>query len=610
MNETLAQKLDAVPAAPGVYQFKDKSAKVIYVGKANNLRSRVRSYFQKNIENPKTLALVKKIDDFDLIITDSEVEALVLENNLIKELKPRYNINLKDDKSFPYIRITNEPYPQVFPTRQVIQDGSKYFGPYTDVKNMKRSLRMITKIFKIRSCKYYIDDEVIEKKKIKVCLDYHIKKCDGPCEGLISEVDYQKLVRQVAKVLKGKTDELIEELKIEMDRYAGELNFEKAAELRDRINNLSIYSSKQKVVTNDFEDKDIISAAFEGKDVASTILNIRSGKLVGKKQLKLSAEPGDSETDIYNAIIKFYYNEYVEVPKEILLEVEPADSETLIDWLKSKAERKPKFVIPKRAGDSKALIKMCKQNALLQLKEIQLQKMKKEGNVPYALAALKRDLRLKNLPRKIECFDISNLQGTDTVAGMVVFVEGKPKKSLYRKFIINDVEGPDDFASMREVIHRRYSKLLEKNEPFPDLIMVDGGKGQLSSAVHVLDSLKVKNYEIIGLAKRLEEVFIPGISDAQTIPKTSSSLKLLQHIRDEAHRFAINFHRARREKRTFKTELTEINGIGDKIAEKLLQEFKSVKQIETASLDELVKCVGKVKGESVYKHFHFTLDEL
>ncbi len=606
MNEQLTNKLEGIPALPGVYQFKDKSSRVIYVGKAKNLRNRVRSYFQKNIDNPKTLALVKKIEDLELIITDSEVEALVLENNLIKELKPRYNINLKDDKSFPYIRITNEPFPQIFPTRQIIRDGSKYFGPYTDVKNMKRSLRMINKIFKIRSCKYYIDSEVIEKKKIKVCLDYHIKKCDGPCEGLISEVDYQKMVQQVIKVLKGKTDELIDELKVEMERYAANLNFEKAAELRDRINNLNIYSSKQKVVTNDFEDRDVISAAFEGKDVACTILNIRSGKLVGKKQLKLSAEPGDTEKDIYNAIIKFYYGEYVEVPKEILLEVEPTDSATLIDWLKSKAERKPKFVIPKIASESKALVKMCKQNAILQLKEIQLQKMKKEGNVPYALSALKRDLRLKHLPRKIECFDISNLQGTDTVASMVVFVDGKPKKSLYRKFIINDVEGPDDFASMREVIHRRYSKLIENDEPFPDLIMVDGGKGQLSSAVQVLNSLNAKNYEIIGLAKRLEEVFLPGISEAQTIPKTSSSLKLLQHVRDEAHRFAITFHRQRREKRTFRSELTEIKGIGDKIAEKLLKEFKSVKEIEKASLDDLIECIGKVKGELVYKHFHFT----
>ncbi len=603
MTETLKDKLNGVPALPGVYQYKDKSGKVIYVGKAKNLRNRVRSYFQKNIENPKTRALVSKIDDLELIITDSEVEALVLENNLIKELKPRYNVNLKDDKSYPYIRITKEPYPQVFATRQIVRDGSKYFGPYTDVKNMKRSLRLINKVFKIRSCKYYIDDEVIEKGKIKLCLDYHIKKCDGPCQGLISEKEYNRMVDQVAKVLKGKTDELIEELKFEMNNAAAKLQFEKAAEIRDRIENLSIYSSKQKVVTNDFEDKDIISAAIEGKDVAATILNIRSGKLVGKKQLKLSAAVGESEEDVYNAIVKFYYGEFVEIPKEILLDVEPTDSETLIEWLKPRAERKPKFIIPKKASEAKSLLNMCKQNAILQLKEIQLQRMKKDGNVPYALSALKRDLHLKNLPRKIECFDISNLQGTDTVASMVVFVDGKPKKSLYRKFIIKDVDGPDDFASMREVIERRYSRLLEENEPFPDLIMVDGGKGQLSSALQILKKLGAKDFEIIGLAKRLEEVFLPGISEAQNIPKTSASLKLLQHVRDEAHRFAITFHRHRRDKRTIRTELTEINGIGEKIAEKLLKEFKSVKQIKNKSLEELSRVIGKSKAEKVYEHF-------
>lgn len=606
MNEILAQKLEGVPALPGVYQYLDKNGKVIYVGKAKNLRSRIRSYFQKNILNPKTLVLVKKIEDMQVIITDTEVEALVLENNLIKKLKPRYNINLKDDKSYPYIRITNEPYPQIYPTRQIVKDGSKYFGPFTDVKNMKRSLRMINKIFKIRSCKYFIDDEVIKRKKIKLCLDYHIKKCDGPCEGLISQENYKSMTRQVVKVLKGKTDELIDELKLEMNRAAQNLKFEKAAELRDRIKNLDIYASKQKVVTSDFEDKDIISAAFEGRDVACTILNIRSGKLVGKKQLKLSAAPGDTEEDIYNAIIKFYYGEFVEVPKEILLDVEPTDMEILLVWLNSKAERKSKFVIPKKQSEAKSLLKMCGQNALLQLKEIQLQKMKKEGNIPYALSALKRDLHLNKLPRKIECFDISNLQGTDTVASMVVFVDGKPKKSLYRKFIIKDVNGPDDFASMREVVERRYSKLLKENIPLPDLIMVDGGKGQLSSAVNILNDLGVKRFEIIGLAKRLEEIFLPGISEAQTIPKTSSSLKLLQRVRDEAHRFAISFHRRRREKRTFQTELTEINGIGVKIAEKLLKEFKSVKEIEKASLEQLVKCAGKSKGELVFKHFHFT----
>ena len=603
INEDLKEKLNSVPALPGIYQFKDKNGRVIYVGKGKNLRNRVRSYFHSNVDSPKTLALVKRVRDFQIIVTDSEVEALVLENNLIKELKPRYNINLKDDKTFPYIRVTNEPYPQIFSTRQVIQDGSKYFGPYTNVKDMKQSLRMINQTFRIRSCKYYIDQDSIDKGKVKLCLDYHIKKCDGPCEGLISENDYRKMVDRVIQVLKGKTDELISELKGEMETFAENFEFEKAAQIRDMIDKLKVYASKQKIVSTDFGDRDIISAAVEGKDVACTILNIRNGRLIGQKRLKLSAEPDDELNDVYSAIIRFYYNEFVEVPKEIVLEVVPSDKDTLLEWLNSKADRKVKFVVPKIKSDTKSILNMCKQNAILQLKEIQLQKMKKEGNLPYVLSALKRDLRLNVIPRRIECFDISHIQGSDTVASMVVFVDGKPKKSLYRKFIIKSVEGVDDFASMREVIQRRYSKLKEENEPLPELIMVDGGKGQLSSAVEILNELGFKDYNIIGLAKRLEEIFFPSNPEAQTIPKTSSSLKLLQHLRDEAHRFAITFHRERRSKRTFKTELTEIKGIGMKAAEKLLTHFKSVNEIKKQSEEELAKVVGKAKAKLIVEYF-------
>ncbi|MBU0559507.1 MAG: excinuclease ABC subunit UvrC [Bacteroidetes bacterium] len=599
----LREKLESLPALPGVYQFIDSSDKVIYVGKAKNLRSRVRSYFQKNLDSPKTAIMVEKIRDFQLIITDSEVEALVLENNLVKDLKPRYNINLKDDKSFPYIRVTNEPFPQIFPTRNIIRDGSKYFGPFTDVKSMKASLRMINTTFKIRSCKFFIDDKSIEEKKVKLCLDYHIKKCDGPCEGLISEKEYNEMVSEVVKVLNGKTDQLIVELTDKMNLLSSQLNFEKAALLRDKIEQLRIYSSKQKVVSDDFEDRDIISIAVEGKDIASTILNIRSGRLVGKKQLHFTSEL-DSVPEIYSAVLKMYYEDFVEIPKELVIEELPEDFEVLNEWLSKRAEKKVKFFVPQRKSSTKSLLNMCKQNAILQLKEIQLQKMKKDGNLPYVLSALKRDLNLPVVPKKIECFDISNLQGTDTVASMVVFVDGKPKKSLYRKFIINSVEGPDDFASMKEVLQRRYSKLIEEGEQIADLIMVDGGKGQLSSATEILDELGIINYNIIGLAKRLEEVFHPGLPDPQTIPKTSSSLKLLQHLRDEAHRFAINFHRLRRDKRTLTSELNEIVGIGDKTVQKLLTETKGVDSIKQMDLEQLSKIVGKSKAEIVVDHFN------
>ena len=602
MNQLLETKLKNLPDSPGVYQFLNENGKVIYVGKARNLKNRVRTYFQKNIPSVKTQTLISKTADLEMIITDNEIEALVLENNLIKDLKPRYNVNLKDDKSYPYIKVTNEPFPRIYPTRRIIKDGSRYFGPYTDVKTMKSALRMINQVFKIRSCKLNITDEAIEKRKFRVCLDYHIKKCDGPCEGLISAKDYGEMVDEVTKVLRGQTDDLIKGLKNRMDTAVAQLEFEKAAELRDKIDHLSVISSKQKVVSDDFNDRDIIAAAYEGKDSACTVFNIRSGKLTGKKQLRLSMEPGEEAGDIYSAAVKFYYGEYVEVPKEIVLEEEPPDKETLEEWLGGKAERKVKITIPQR-GSLKSLVKMCKENAILQLKELQLQKMKNQGQVPYAVSALQRDLHLKVLPRQIECFDISNLQGSDSVASMVVFEDGKPKKSLYRKFIIKSVEGPDDFASMQEVIQRRYSKLKEENVPLPDLIMVDGGKGQLSSAVEILDELGFKDYNIIGLAKRLEEVFFPGRSEAESIPKTSSGLKLLQQVRDEAHRFAITFHRGRRSKRTIKTELTDIKGIGPSTAQILLKELGSLNVIKKSSFDQLSKLVGKKKADILIQHF-------
>ncbi len=610
MNSGLKSKIKNLPSNPGVYQFMNDKGKVIYIGKARNLKNRVKTYFSSGINSPKTSALVHKINDFELIVTDNEIEALVLENNLIKKFKPRYNVNLKDDKSYPFIKVTNELFPRIYPTRRVTKDGSKYFGPYTSVKDMKSSLRLINQLFKIRSCRLDITNEAIEKKKFKVCLDYHIKKCDGPCEGLVSVQDYNEMVNEVVKVLKGKTDDLINDLKIKMQKEGEILNFEKAAEIRDKIDHLQVISSKQKVVSDDFADRDVIAIAYEGKDASCSILNIRNGKLVGKKQLKLSIEGNEEIDEIYSSTVKFYYADYVEIPKEIVLEVKPSDSETLYEWLNWKVNNKQgnksakiKFIVPQKGG-LKSLVKMCKENASLQLKEIQIQKMKNEGRIPYSVAALQRDLRLNNLPKKIECFDISNLQGTDSVASMVVFEDGKPKKSLYRKFIIKDVVGPDDFSSMQEVIRRRYLKLLENNEQIPDLIMVDGGKGQLSSAVEVLDELGMNNYNIIGLAKRLEEVFFPNHSEPESIPKTSAGLKLLQQVRNEAHRFAITFHRDRRSKRTIKSELTDIKGIGSATAQTLLKNIGSIAEIKNSDFEKLAAVVGKKKAEILIKHFH------
>jgi len=602
MNSKLETNLKNLPSSPGVYQFINKSGNVIYVGKAKNLKNRVRSYFLDNPGSAKTVAMVSKIDDLQLVVTDSELEALILESNFIKELKPRYNVNLKDDKSFPFIKVTNELFPRIYPTRKVYNDGSKYFGPYTDVRSMRNSLRMINQIFKIRSCKLDLTEKNIADKKFKVCLDYHIKKCDGPCENLISASAYNEMVDEVVKLLKGKTDDLIKDLKTRMQSAVENLEFEKAAELRDKIEQLNSISSKQKIVNDDEEDRDIFAVAFEGKDSTCAVFNIRSGKLIGKKQLKLAIEEGEELANIYSAAIKFYYGDQVEIPREVIVEIPPEDTDALTEWLRMKSNKKTKIFVPQR-GDLKSLVKMCKENAILQLKEIQLQKMKNLGNVSYSVSALQRDLRLKTLPRKIECFDISNLQGTDSVASMVVFEDGKPKKSLYRKFIIKTVEGPDDFSSMREVIERRYTRLKEENQPLPDLIMVDGGKGQLSSAVEILDSLGFNNYNIIGLAKRLEEVFLPNNSDPELIPKTSSGLKLLQQIRDEAHRFAITFHRVRRSKRTIKSELTDIKGIGTETAKLLLERFGSLESIKQALQKELEEVVGKKKTEILLNHF-------
>ncbi len=602
MNPSLESKLKNLPDKSGIYQFFGDKTKIIYIGKAKNLRNRVRSYFQNNLESPKTQALVNKIRDIELIVTDSEIEALVLENNLIKKFKPRYNVNLKDDKSFPFIKVTKETFPRIYSTRNLLRDGAKYFGPYTDVKNMKASLKIINEVFRIRSCRLDLSQENIEKKKFKVCLDYHIKKCDGPCEGLYSQQDYNEMVSEAIKVLKGKTDDLIQELRQKMEQFVEALEFEKAAVLRDKIEKLSVLSSKQKIVSDDFEDRDIISVAYEGKDSSCSVFNIRSGKLISKKQLRFSVVENEELAEIYSAAIKFYYTDQTEIPKEVVVETEPVDLLLLEEWLSQKAERKIKLFIPQR-GELRSLVKMCKENAILQLKEIQIQKMKNLGNVPYVLSALQRDLRLKILPRKIECFDIANIQGSDSVASMVVFVDGKPKKNLYRKFIIKTVEGPDDFLSMQEVIGRRYSKLLKQNEALPDLIMVDGGKGQLSSAVEILNKLQIKNFNIIGLAKRLEEVYFPGNSEPESIPKTSSGLKLLQQVRDEAHRFAITFHRKRRSKRTIKTELTDIKGVGNLTAQKLLKEFGSLASVRNSELDAIAKIVGMKKAKLLNDYF-------
>lgn len=603
---TLVEKLDALPTNPGVYQFRNSDGKVIYVGKAKNLRNRVRSYFQEGRpRDAKTKVLVSKVVDLETIVTDSAVEALILEDTLIKKLKPRYNIMLRDDKTYPYVRVTNEPFPRIFPTRRIVRDGSRYFGPYTDVKYVRYLLKTLRSIFPIRSCDLNLNAETIGQKKFKVCLDYHIGKCEGPCEALVGKEHYNAMIEQVVQVLKGRTRDLEKSMREEMEIYAGKMMFEEAAKVRDRLEKVREYNAKQKVVSEDLTDRDIVSFAREDDDAAAVILKIREGRLVGKRQHYLSGVLAGSDEDILESIIREHYLKEQSVPEEVLVQFDPGeDFELLQQFLTDRrGEGRVRIVVPK-IGDKQKLVEMARANAELLLGELKLQRMKRADMIPHSLQSLGRDLRLKHPPRRIECFDNSNLHGTDPVSSMVCFVDGKPRRSEYRKFKVRGVEGPDDFASMREVVTRRYKRVLQEGLALPDLIVIDGGKGQVSAAAESLKELDLDHIPLIGLAKRLEEIVVPGQSDTLLLPKSSSSLRLLQQIRDEAHRFAITFHRTLREKRTIQTELTQIPGVGARTAKKIIEMFGSARGASAATLEELQQKLGTKTGSAVFDYFH------
>jgi excinuclease ABC subunit C len=604
VSEDLRFKLENLPRSPGVYQFKNEDGKVIYVGKAKNLRNRVRSYFQdKGVADPKRDILVSKIAGLELLVTDSEVEALLLENNLIKEHSPRYNIRLKDDKSYPYIVVTNEPFPRVFPTRNIRRDGSRYYGPYTDVKAMHLMLRTIRSIFPIRSCDYLLNAETIARGSVRVCLDFHIRKCEGPCEGHVSLEHYRAMIEQVEQLLKGKTRALQQQLESEMHDCAERLEFEKATDLRNRLHALKTYQDKQKVASSDFKDRDIVAMARREGDAVGVVFRVRDGKIVGKQHFPFTGAEIESDADIVEHIIHRYYTKTLDIPPEIVVPEELESREALEQWLQERAGMRLQLTVPK-IGDKVKLLGMCRANAAFILDEILLQKLKNADTLPKSVEMLQTDLHLPRLPRRIECFDISHFQGAETVASMVCFLDGKPRKSEYRKYGIRTVEGVDDFASMREVVHRRYSRLLEEGQSLPDLIVIDGGKGQLSSAVEVLHELGLAAQPVIGLAKRLEEVFVPGESLPMNIAKTSAGLRLLQRIRDEAHRFAITYHRERRSRSTLQTELEEIEGVGPKRAQTLLTAFGSVRAVQEVDLEALAAQIGWSAAKNVHRHFH------
>jgi len=608
-RETLAEKLASLPTSPGVYRFSNAAGTVIYVGKARNLRNRVRSYFNSQGRQPgKTAVLVSHIADLNIIITSSEVEALILENNLIKELKPRYNVNLKDDKSYPYVVITNERFPRIFLTRQVRRDGSLYFGPYTEASQLRLILDLIGSIFPVRSCKYKLTEEAVAAGKYRVCLDYHIHKCKGPCEGLQSEEEYQAMIGEIVTLLKGKTSRLIRDLTAEMQEKAAELKFEEAATLKAQIEGLKRYAERQKVVSNEPVDRDVFAIATGEEDACGVIFRIREGKLIGSRHTYLTNTGSTTLPSLLASFLEHYYLETPDlIPQEIFLQAELPEEEleALRQLLASRqtGQRLVRFTVP-RIGEKAQLIAMCLDNAEHHLHEFMVQK-RLRGEMSRkspALESLKQVLHLDKLPERIECFDNSHFQGTDYVSSMVTFVSGKPKKSDYRKFKLKSFEGSDDYAAMHEAVTRRYSGTLAEELPMPDLVLIDGGKGQVNVAWEALQELDIE-VPVAGLAKRLEEIFVPNERDPYNLPKTSPALKLLQQLRDEAHRFAITYHRKLRSDRTIRTELTGIKGVGEKSAEKLLSRFGSVETVAKASIEELSEVTGRKTAESIYRYF-------
>ena len=582
MEKTLKEKLIQAPVDSGVYQFYNSKKKIIYIGKAKNIRNRIRTYFQRSKnQSTKTTVLVKHIHSIDWIVVRNEVEALMTEAYLIKKYQPRYNIALKDDKSYPFIRITNEPYPQVFITRNIIKDGSKYYGPFTDSRRLRMILKALNKIFPIRSCSYFIDKKVIEQKKISICLDYHIKKCEGPCEGFVTKERYNEMIMRIEDFIKGKTKKTLYHIKELMINASKNQNFEEAAIFRDQISAIESFKNKQSQVATDFKERDVIVFVKDGGIGLAVVLRIRNGKIFSRDKLYLKQLTKDNSTTLKTIITRFYMDsDYL--PQEISLEIIPSDETELLLWLKIKNKRKVKFLYPKKGVKAKE-IRVALQNAKLLFGEWIINRKKNKEHVPRILEQLKNDLSLDVPPRKIEAFDISHLGGTNTVASMVSFVDGKPKKSEYRKYKIKSVKGIDDFASIREVVLRRYKRVRDEKISLPELILVDGGKGQLSMALSALREIGMDYIPIIGLAKKLEEIFIPGSSEPQIISKTSPSLTLLMRIRDEAHRFAISFHKEKRKKDLTKSIFLDIKGLGQKRIKTLLQLYNGPKEISKST---------------------------
>lgn len=594
-NKELQNLIKSLPGKPGVYQYFNKDGKVIYVGKAKNLKKRVSSYFTKTHQSGKLRMLVSKINNIEFVVTNTELDALLLENNLIKKYQPRYNIQLKDDKSFPWICIKNEHFPRIFPTRNPTKDGSEYFGPYASVRMMKTLLDIIKQLYPLRTCNLNLKPSVIEKKNYKVCLEYHLGNCLGPCVGYQAEEDYMATIEQVRNIIKGNISNVITELKNLMNHAADKMEFEQAQLLKEKVEILEKYKSKSTIVNPKIDNVDVLSMINEGDVAFVNYLRVSNGAVVQAHTIEMKMKIDESDSDLLAFAMMDFRQRFASKSKEILLPFDPGIEIPDV-----------KITIPQR-GDKKQLLDLSTRNARYYKleREKQAALVDPDRHKKRVLNQIKTDLRMNELPVQIECFDNSNFQGDYPVAAMVQFIDAKPNKKGYRHFNIKTVSGPNDFASMEEIIYRRYKRLKEEKENLPQLIVIDGGKGQLSAAVYSMKKLNLYGkITIVGIAKKLEEIYFPNDPVPLYLDKKSESLKIIQQLRDEAHRFGITHHRSKRDKGTLKSELTEIEGVGFNTAQKLLWKFRSVNKIKNTSYDELVSVVGKSKGKIVFKYFH------
>ncbi|MEQ8218235.1 MAG: excinuclease ABC subunit UvrC [Arenibacter sp.] len=587
-------QLSSLPANPGVYQFYDLEDKILYVGKAKNLKKRVSSYFNKTHEQGKTRVLVRKISSIRHIVVPTESDALLLENNLIKKYRPRYNVLLKDDKTFPWICIKNEKFPRIFPTRKFIKDGSEYFGPYTSMKTIHTLLDLIKSVYPLRTCNYDLAQDKVAAGKYKVCLEYHLGNCKGPCEGFQLEEEYNRQIQDIREIIKGNFKSSLHYFKSRMKLLAQEMKFEEAQLIKDKIVVLENYQVKTTIVNPKINNVDVFTIISDEVFAYVNFLQLSHGSIIRSHTLEIKKKLDETDEDLLQlAIIEIRqrFNSHsteIYVPFEVTL------------------ESHLKVVVPK-LGDKKKILELSERNAKFfrqdRFKQIKI--IDPDRHTNRIMAQMKKDLRLSMEPRHIECFDNSNIQGSNPVAACVVFRDGKPSKKEYRHYNIKTVEGPDDFASMEEVVFRRYKRLLDEEQSLPQLIVIDGGKGQLSSALNSLDALGLRGkIAIIGIAKRLEEIYFPEDPIPLYLDKKSESLKIIQQLRNEAHRFGITFHRNKRSKAAINSELESIEGIGNKTVEELLKNYKSVKRIKEASLENLAQTIGMSKAKKIYETFH------